>query len=167
MKFETTITSMEDTLNIQRYLLSIAKEIQEGKKYDCLIDIHKEKRSLNANNYSWALQDKIAKVLGTSLDEVHNSMVLQYGVIEVYSILEDAFESAKRLFDYYEVLGKSDANGKTFVHIKAGIGTHRYNSKEMSVFIDGVVEEAKSLGIETKTPSEIAELISLWEKGNI
>jgi hypothetical protein len=36
----------------------------------------------------------------------------------------------------------------------------------MAKFIDGVVEEAKQLGIETKTPDEIAQLKSLWESIN-
>jgi hypothetical protein len=32
----------------------------------------------------------------------------------------------------------------------------------MSIFIDGVVSEAKELGIQTETPDEIARLKSLW-----
>ena len=34
---------------------------------------------------------------------------------------------------------------------------------EMARLIDGTVEEAKQLGIETKTPQEIAEMMSLTE----
>ena len=79
------------------------------------------------------------------------------------SIQKVAFESAKRLFDYFQVLGESNANGKDFIHVKAGIGTHLYNTSEMAKFIDGVVAEAEQLGIETKTPDEIAQLKSLWE----
>ena len=59
-----------------------------------------------------------------------------------------------------------DVNGVKFIHVRAGIGTHLYNTKEMSQFIDGVVQEAQNLDIETKTPNEIAELKSLWEKEN-
>ena len=79
------------------------------------------------------------------------------------SIWKPAFESAKRVFDYYEIKGESAVNGKEFIHVKAGIGTHLYNTAEMSKFIEGVVQEAQSLGIETKTPNEIAEMMSLWE----
>lgn len=165
MKFETTITTLEDTLSIQEYLLTLIPQIQAGAKFSCVIDIQREKRSINANNYSWLLQGKIAKILNRRIDDVHNEMVLQYGVIEVYSIVKEAFESAKRIFDYFEVLGESETNGKTFIHVKAGLGTHTYNTLEMSKFIDGVVQEAQDLGIETKTPDEIAELKSLWEQG--
>ena len=135
-----------------------------GKKiYTIDIKEYKEKRSKNANDYSWVLQDKIAKALNKSIDEIHKEMVLSYGVIETYSIKKEASESAMRLFDYYEVLGESSLNGKEFVHIKAGLGTHTYNTSEMAKFIDGVVQEATNLDIEVKTPEEIAQLKALWE----
>lgn len=128
------------------------------------IDKWREKRSLDANAYSWVLQDQIAKKMGLSIDEVHDKMVLEYGVLETYSIMKEAWESAKRLFDYYKVLGESETNGKTFIHIRAGIGTHNYDSKEMSVFLDGVVQEAKQLGIETLDEIRLRELAEQWGK---
>lgn len=42
-------------------------------------------------------------------------------------------------------------------------GTSEYDTKEMSVFIDGVVSEAKELGIQTETPEEIERLKALWQ----
>ena len=104
----------------------------------------------------------IAKATNRSLTDIHNQMVLDYGVVEVYSILKPAFESAKRMFDYFEVLGEGVVNGKEFIHVKAGIGTHHYNTKEMSRFIDGIVQEAKNLGIETMTPNELERLKAIW-----
>ena len=109
------------------------------------------------------LQDKIAKALKRSVDDIHKELVLAYGVIETYSIKKEAFDSAVRMFDYYEILGESSLNGKEFIHVKAGIGTHLYNTSEMARFIDGVVQEAQGLDIETKTPEELAQLKALWE----
>ena len=158
------IKSIEDTLKLQSKIYEIVEEIKQGKVFDCEIKEHKERRSLSANNYSWKLQDEISKKLGIGIDEVHNKMVLDYGVLETFSITKEAVASATRMFDYFKVLGESEINGKTFVHIRAGIGTHLYNTKEMSVFINGVVQEAQQLGIETKTPNEINEMLSLWEQ---
>ena len=42
-------------------------------------------------------------------------------------------------------------------------GSSEYDTKEMSVFIDGVVSEAKELGIQTETPEEIERLKALWQ----
>ncbi len=139
-------------------------ELETLKDNELSIEVKKyaKERSLNANAYSWKLQDEIAKAVNRSIDDVHMEMVLQYGVINTYSMLKESFESAKRMFDYYRVLGESEVNGKTFIHIRAGIGTHLYNSAEMARFIDGVVQEAQSLDINTKTPEEIAEIKSLW-----
>ena len=41
-------------------------------------------------------------------------------------------------------------------------GSSEFDSREMSIFIDGVVSEAQELGIDTRTPEEIANLKSLW-----
>lgn len=159
------IKTRADVIKVQSALLDILKDLDNGKTFDCEIKPFREKRSKNANDYSWVLQDKIAKALGRSIDDIHAEMVLDYGVIETYSIKKEAFYSAKRLFDYYKILGESTVNGSTFIHVRAGIGTHLYDTAEMARFIDGVVQEAEDLGIETKTPQEIAELMSLWEHG--
>lgn len=139
-------------------------ELEKLKNEELTVEVKKyaQERSLNANAYSWKLQDEIAKAVNRSIDDVHMEMVLQYGVINTYSMLKESFESAKRMFDYYKILGESEVNGKTFVHVRAGIGTHLYNSTEMARFIDGVVQEAQQLDIDTKTPEEIAEIKSLW-----
>ena len=164
---EIKIKSRADIIKVQSVLLDIMADVDKGKIYDCEIKQHREKRSKNANDYSWVLQDKIAKETGRSLSDIHKQMVLDYGVIETYSIKKQAFDSAKRMFDYYEVLGESSVKGVEFVHVKAALGTHLYNTKEMSTFIDGVIQEAQQLGIETKTPEEIAKLISLWKEGEM
>lgn len=159
------IKSPADTIKVQQMLVALLQELNDKKTFDITIEQHREKRSINANNYAWLLQDRIAKILNRSIDDIHNQMVLDYGVLETYSIKKEAFNSAKRLFDYFEVLGESSVKGVEFVHIRAGIGTHNYNTLEMSKFLDGVVQEAQQLGIETRTPKQLAELKSLWEQG--
>lgn len=158
-------TTIKTQMDLSRVMMEIANltPLIKDKAYDVEIKEHRERRSKNANDYSWVLQDKIAKALNRKIDDVHKELILQYGVLEIISITKPAFESAKRLFDYYDVKGESSLNGKDFVHVKAGIGTHLYNTSEMARFIDGVVAEAQALGIETRTPDEIAELKSLWE----
>lgn len=158
------IRNKTDLLEFQAQLYSVAQELAEGKTFDITIEEHKEKRSLNANNYSWALQDKIAKVLNTSVDEVHQTMVLRYGVLEFVSVRKDAWESVKRAFDYCIVKGESELKGQTYIHARVGVGTHNYNTKEMAKFIDGVVSEAKQLEIETLDDKRINELVERWAK---
>ncbi len=159
------IKNRADMVKAQSALFDIVSEVEKGKSFDFEIKAHREKRSKNANDYSWALQSQIAKAVNRSLDEIHEQMVLDYGVVETYSIKAEAFQSAKRLFDYFKVLGESEVKCVKFIHVRAGIGTHHYDTAEMATFIDGVVQEAQQLGIDTKTPDEIAEMMSLWQQG--
>lgn len=129
---------------------------------DKIFDIkeHKEKRSLNANNYAWKLITEIANVLRKSKEEVYLEMLKSYGQCEMISIVSSV--DVKGYFKYYEEAGRSFLNGKEFTHYKIYKGSSEFNTKEMSILIDGIVQEAKNLDIETMTPSQLAELKSLW-----
>ena len=43
-------------------------------------------------------------------------------------------------------------------------GSHTYDSKEMSILIEGTVADAKEMGIDTKTPDEIRRMVSAWQR---
>ena len=130
----------------------------KDKRFD--IKEHKEKRSLNANTYAWKLITEIANVLRKSKEEVYLEMLKSYGQCEMISIVSSV--DVKGYFKYYEEAGSSFLNGKEFTHYKIYKGSSEFNTKEMSILIDGIVQEAKQLGIETMTPSQLAELKSLW-----
>ena len=42
-------------------------------------------------------------------------------------------------------------------------GSSEYDTKEMSHFIDGIVAEAKELGIETLPPDELESMMKAWK----
>ena len=128
--------------------------------YDFKIEEHKEKRSLNANAYAWVLITKISNVLRASKEEIYFLMLKRYGVSEVVSILSNI--DVTGYFKYYEEFGKSVLNNKEFTHYKIFKGSSEYNTKEMSILIDGIVSEAKTLDIETMTPDQLAILKSSW-----
>jgi hypothetical protein len=45
-------------------------------------------------------------------------------------------------------------------------GSHTFNTKEMSRLIDGTIEEAKELGIETATPEQIRRMMAAWDSNH-
>lgn len=120
----------------------------------------RDARSLSANAYAWTLLTKIAQSITPPLDkgEVYIEMLKRYGQGGVISIQKTQADEVTRALDYWERKGEGTVNGKEFVHVMAYIGSSKYDSKEMSVFIDGIVSEAKELGIETMTPQELAQL---------
>ena len=49
-----------------------------------------------------------------------------------------------------------------FKHYKVYKGSSEFDTREMSIFIDGIVYEAEELGIQTMTPNEIARIKAAW-----
>ncbi len=141
---------------IKQFLFKFDKTME----YDITIDKHRNKRSLNANAYSWVLQNEIANRLRLSKEEVHFQMLKDYGQRQA----ELTIYGDKPCTDYYEKLGIINFKGNTYVSWMVYKPTHKYNSKEMSIFIDGVVQEARNLGIETLEDKEIKEMIEEMEK---
>ena len=135
-------------------------KLKELEEIDIDLSEHKEKRSLNANAYAWTLIGKIADVLRASKDEIYLKMLKTYGQSEIVSILSNIDISG--YFKYYEVAGRSTLNNKEFTHYKIFKGSSEYDTKEMSILIDGIVSEAKDLNIETLPPYEIERIKNLW-----
>ena len=123
---------------------------------------YREKRSLNANNYAWELITKIADVMRLNKEDVYLNMLKAYGQSEMISVLSHIDISP--YLKYYEEAGQSTLHGKEFTHYKVYKGSSEFDTREMSIFIDGIVQEAKNLDIETKTPNQIAELESAWNE---
>jgi hypothetical protein len=129
-------------------------------------------RSLSANNYFYALCTKVAEKLRISLNEVHNQMLSRYGYPEfmddkiVYFILPDNIEVNKlegvhlKATSKTQVLDNGDLN-RVYIVMR---GSHTYNTVEMARLIDGVISEAKELGIETITVTEKDKMLEQWGK---
>ena len=143
---------------IQQFLYKLEKDTI----YDIKIDKHRNKRSLDANAYSWVLQNEIANALRISKEEVHEKMLKEYGQRDYVSMLANIRPSD--YFKYYEEVGTFKQNNNTFKSYLIFKGTSQYDSKEMSIFIDGLVQEARNLGIKTLEDYEIEALIKEMEE---
>ena len=130
---------------------------EQDKEKKFVIKEFKEKRSLDQNAYAWKLITQIGNVLRKSKEEVYLQMLKDYGQSEIVSTLSSISPSG--YFKYYEEFGIGTIKGKEFTHYKIYKGSSEFNSKEMSIFIDGIVQECKSVGIQTLDDLEINELI--------
>lgn len=122
---------------------------------------HREKRSLNANAYAWLLIGKIADVVRASKEEIYLQMLKRYGQSELVSVVSDV--DVDGYFKYFEAVAETTLNGHTFTHYRVYKGSSEYDSREMSVLIDGIVSEAKDLEIETLPPHEIQRMKEMWK----
>lgn len=150
---------IDDTGKIEKFLPLIFR-LDKDTVYDVKIDKHREKRSLNANAYLWKLVTEIGNVLNKSKEEVYLQMLIDYGQSEMVSILSEI--DVKGYFKYYKLAGTSILNGKEFNHYKIYKGSSEYDTKEMSILLNGVVQEAKNLGIKTKDDIELERLLEEW-----
>lgn len=144
-----------------------ALEKMRDKDLDLSLKVHREKRSIEANSYFHVLVNKIAEVLHTSNVEVKNKLIRDYGqyeyidgVIPTYLVKPEFVESMLNnpAIHFTQVGYEGDR-----VKLAVMRGSHTYDSKSMSTLINGTVQEAKELGIETMTPSEIAKMIKDYE----
>jgi hypothetical protein len=159
---ELDVTPTSDTLNAwQDKILNV--EICEAK----------EKRSLDANAYFHLLVGKLADKLRISKPRAKNTLLGRYGQREttpdggrmIISVLSGIDMMEREDIHTYPI-GYAELQGKQFTHYAVIRGSHTYNTAEMSILIDGTVQEAKAQGIETMTPDELARLKSLWKGKN-
>lgn len=147
------------------YLLEQARDKQfELKEY-------KPKRSLDSNAYCWVLCDEIAKELSKdetiiTKEKIYQDGILQIGTFEPMIIEEKAFENFKRIWQRQGLgfLVQEVSRKDKCVKVHCCYGSSTYDSKEMSLLINLLVELAKSLNIETKSDKEIESLLKEWDK---
>lgn len=146
-------------IGTSKELIKRLVELPDDKKYE--IKEYKEKRSLNANNYYWQLVTELGNVLGMDKEWLHFLLLQKYGQSEMISVVAEIDMSD--YLKYYTEAGESNLNGKTFKHYKVYKGSSEMDKKEMSILINGLVEECHIQGIETKTPAEINSLLERWD----
>ena len=125
-----------------------------------------QRRSLDANAYFHVLVGKIADVLTISKAKAKNVLICKYGQpqylpdgnIMVYKT--NAPEEFMWEQESIHCIPVKYEDKATFYKVYRG--SHTYDTKEMSVLIDGTVSDAKELGIDTATPAELAEMKERW-----
>ena len=160
LDFRTGRAKLTLELNEKMVATALYDELHQAEKLSVKISKFREKRSLNANNYAWLIINEIANVLRASKEEIYFKLLKRYGQSELISVIDTV--PIDEYIKYYEEAGESTLNGKLFKHYRVYKGSSEFDTLEMSIFIDGVVSEAKELGIQTETPDQIAKLKSLW-----
>ena len=135
--------------------------LEQDKEQKLEIKIYKPKRGLKANSYYWELENELANVLRIDNETLHFLLLQKYGQVEMVSVLADIDVSG--YFKYYVEAGESVLNGKTFKHYKVFKGSSEMDSREMSILIDGLVEECKTQGIETRPDEEVKSMLKEWK----
>lgn len=147
-------------INERMSALEMMDELLSKELLDIKVDQHREKRSLNANNYAWKIMTEIGNRTRQSKEDVYLTMLKRYGQSEMVSVL--AGIPFGKYVKYFDEVGESELKGKLFKHYRVYQGSSEFTTEEMTIFLDGVVSEAKDLGIPTETPEQLAKMKGLW-----
>lgn len=128
------------------------------------------KRSKNANDFCWAICDKIADVLRMTKEDVYRRAIRDVGVYKVFDPLPN--DQAKTLQSAWEKLGVGwvteivdYAPDGDKVTVRAYYGSSTYNTKQMARLIDYLLQDAESVGLKEEfTDERIKSLLDDWEK---
>lgn len=157
------LKTRSDILDVQDMLFEIAPLLRE-KPYVCEIKPYVKKRSLDANAYFHVLCDAIAKATKRTPDEIKINLNTTYGTLatdtdgQYVAVILPEKVKVEDFYSYAKWYKSVEINNKKFNSYLLYKPTHELNSKEMATLIDGTIYEAEQLGIETKTPAELAEL---------
>lgn len=140
----------------------------KDKVYTAELKEYRKKRSLDANAYLWVLCQKIAEaVRNITKEDVYQEAVKNVGQFEFLSLRNDAVDafirrwSSRGLGWFAEKL--DDCKIPNYTKVIVYYGSSTYDTREMSVLLDYVINLAKDLDIETATPDEIAIMKSRWD----
>ncbi len=145
----------------------LVDDLNGCEKLSIEIKPYRARRSLDANAYFFVLADRLAEKLGTTKEEIYRNAIKEIGgVSETVCVKNEAVE---RLCEGWMSNGlgwqtdtfPSKIKGCTNVILYYGSST--YDSAQMSRLISNIVQDCQAVGIETRTPDEIANLLSLWE----
>lgn len=131
---------------IQQFLYKL--ELDKDKLYDVEIKVHRNHRNLDQNGKAWVIMTEMANILRIPKEEVYLSMLKSYGQ-RTYILLESNI-NPNEYFKYYELESTFTKNSKEFKSYLVFRGTSTYDTREMAIFIDGVIQEAEQLGINTE-----------------
>lgn len=134
------------------------------------VDKIKKRRSLDANDYCWVLCTMIADRLRDphiTKKDVYRKHIKEVGCFESLAIQENAVDRFSEAWEkngigWFTEVVDSKLNGckKVFAYY----GSSVYDTAEMARLIDSIIEDCRSLGIETMPPDEMNSLLKEWEK---
>lgn len=141
---------------------ALKEVLARGKLLAMEVKPYRAKRSLDANAMLWSILSEMAAALSTTKDELYLEVLERYGVFTHIVVKPEMVDRVMREWRTVRSLGEVTVNGKTGVQLQCYFGSSTYNTKEFSVLLEGVIQDARDLGIDVITESEKQLLLSEW-----
>lgn len=140
---------------------------KKDKPYDFTIKEHRKRRSLDANAFAWVLIGKLSEAMRIPPVEVYIEAIQSIGGnYEVIPIREAAAGKFQKIWSKQGLgwpcidMGPSKIPG--YRNLQAYYGSSTYDTKQMSLLIDSLVQDCKALDIETLCEEKLSLLKEEW-----
>lgn len=139
----------------------------QGKDLSVEIKPYRERRSLSQNSYYWTLITQVAAHADVRMTtaRLHNLLLREHPRYWMASdslipvMLPDTDEAESRALEdeklHLKPTSQTDGHKRKYYLLR---GSHTYDTAEMSVLLDDLIEKAKDLGINTLTPDELEKM---------
>ncbi len=125
------------------------------------IEVKRKKRSKNSNSYFWKLLQELCFELNLDVIQEYRKRVKELGIFQTFELDTKNLATFEFLWNKNGIgwfTEKVEENEEKAI-INAYYGSSSYNSKQMSKLIDNLVQDCRSVGIQTLEDIEIEELI--------
>lgn len=159
------------SLLIDTKQLDIVEELKNDEKLNISLKKYRKHRSLNANSYFWKLLQELCELAEIDTVEEYKRRIKELGIFRQFKIEKDNIKTFEKMWTaqgiawFCEIADTTYIGDTEFKIINAYYGSSSYNSKQMARLIDGVVQDCKVYGIETKPQAEIDSLLRSWDNG--
>lgn len=151
--------------------LDIVEELKNEDKLNIELKKYRKHRSLDANAYFWKLLTELCELAEIDTVEEYKRRIKELGIFRQFKIEKDNIKTFEKMWTaqgiawFCEIADTTYIGDTEFKIINAYYGSSSFNSKQMSRLIDGVVQDCKAYGIETKPQEEIESLLRSWKNG--
>ena len=177
---EFTTQKIDRFAAVNGLMIQIAADVENAPQIDDFLAKHvngvgtitvvlkkpNKKRTLTANNYLWVLCDDIAKAIETDKEAVYKALIRRVGVFDFVLVHEHAADrfvknwNDKGIGWFTQEIPYQEPGVKQF---QVYYGTSVYDREQLARVIDEAIQEARDIGLGTKTKEEVKELIEAWD----
>ena len=139
---------------------------KNGKDLGALsVDWFKKPRTLSQNGLMWALLTELALFLGEgkkdpdlSPEKLYYSLLSKYGVAEYLEAIPEAEEALKKVFKIViKVDDRESLKGVQTKVFKCYYGSSTFDTKQMGILIDGLLDTMANYQVNTPKALELME----------
>lgn len=164
--FKTNKPMLTLEVNERNDFEQIVDDLKDKDKLSIEIKPYRQRRSLDANAYSWVLIDKLSEKLNESKEAIYREYIKHIGGnSEIVCVKNNAVERLclgwqRNGLGWQTDTFESKIAGCTNVILYYGSSV--YDSAQMSRLLDLIIQDCKEQGIPTETPNQIAEMKARW-----